>query len=94
MRRYLVVANQTLGGPRLVHELSDRALHDHAAFDVLVPATPPHDHLAWTEGAAGLQARRRLDDILRHLDAAAIGATGSVGDDIDWRDAPDCRSRR
>jgi len=94
MRRYLVVANQTLGGPRLVDELSDRALHDHAAFDVLVPATPPHDHLAWTEGAAGLQARRRLDDILRHLDAAAIGATGSVGDDIDPVDAVDNAVRR
>jgi hypothetical protein len=94
MRRYLVVANQTLGGSRLVDELSERALHDYAAFDVLVPATPPTDHLAWTEGGAVLQARRRLSQILRHLDAAAIGATGSVGDDVDPVDAVDNAVRR
>jgi hypothetical protein len=94
MRRYLVVANETVGGARLVDELSERALHDYAAFDVLVPATRPHDHLAWTEGGAGLQARRRLSQILRHLDAAAIGATGSVGDDVDPVDAVDNAVRR
>ncbi|MDQ1508803.1 MAG: hypothetical protein QOG50_647 [Actinomycetota bacterium] len=94
MRRYLVVANQTVGGSRLVDELSERALHDYAAFDVLVPATPPTDHLAWTEGGAGLQAPRRLSQILRHLDAAAIGATGSVGDDVDPVDAVDNAVRR
>jgi hypothetical protein len=41
MTRYLVVANQTLGGRRLDDVLRDRATGD-ASFHVLLPATEPH----------------------------------------------------
>ena len=42
MTRYLVVANQTMGGRRLDDVLRDRAATDDAAFHVLLPATEPH----------------------------------------------------
>ena len=41
MRRYLVVANQTLGGDRLVQAVRDRILQEPCHFWVLVPATEP-----------------------------------------------------
>lgn len=42
MHRYLVVANQTLGGQELVDAIRDRMTRDSAEFWVLVPATPTH----------------------------------------------------
>ena len=41
MRRYLVVANQTLGGDRLIQAVRERMLHGPSQFWVLVPATKP-----------------------------------------------------
>jgi hypothetical protein len=41
MRRYLVVANQTLGGDQLVQAVRERMLHEPSEFWVLVPATRP-----------------------------------------------------
>jgi hypothetical protein len=57
MRRYLVVANQTLAGEPLVSRLRlSRA--GPCAFFLIVPATPPRDHL-WTEGEARATAGAR-----------------------------------
>jgi hypothetical protein len=39
MHRYLVVANQTLGGPELLTAIRDRMSRGPAEFQVLVPAT-------------------------------------------------------
>src|SRR3954454_7067331 len=41
MRRYLVVANQTLGGDALIQAVRERMLHMPCEFWVLVPATKP-----------------------------------------------------
>ena len=41
MRRYLVVANQTLGGDALIQAVRERMLHKPCEFWVLVPATKP-----------------------------------------------------
>ena len=41
MRRYLVVANQTLGGDHLVQAVRERMLDGPSKFWVLVPATQP-----------------------------------------------------
>jgi hypothetical protein len=43
MRRYLVVANQTLGGDQLIHVVRERMFHEPSRFWVLVPATKPAD---------------------------------------------------
>ena len=45
MRRYLVVANQTLSSDELVEVLRDRAAAGPSEFCILVPATPVK-HLA------------------------------------------------
>ena len=78
MRRYLVVANQTLGGGHLtslLRELGEKP----STFHVLVPASPPVDHL-WTEGEAVAIARRRLDVALERFRALGLEVTGEVGD--------------
>jgi hypothetical protein len=41
MRRYLLVANQTLGGDTLIQAVRERMFHEAAEFWVLVPATTP-----------------------------------------------------
>jgi hypothetical protein len=78
VRRYLVVANQTLGGGHLLSLLRELA-GSPSSFHVLVPATPPKDHL-WTEGEARAVARRRLDTALERFRSAGIEASGEVGD--------------
>lgn len=60
MRRYLVVANQTLAGEGLLARIRELARHGTCSFHVVVPATPPHDH-ARTEGEARATAKARLD---------------------------------
>ena len=79
MRRYLVVANQTLGGVHLLSLLRELA-EQPSSFHVLVPATPPRDRL-WTEGEARTIAHRRLDDALERFRSVGIEATGEVGDE-------------
>lgn len=78
MRRYLVVANQTLGGGDLLALLRELA-ETPTSFHVLVPATPPVDQL-WTEGGAIAIARHRLDVALERFRALGLEATGEVGD--------------
>jgi hypothetical protein len=78
-RRYLVVANQTLGGAHLLSLLRELA-EQPSSFHVLVPATPPRDHL-WTEGEARTIAHRRLDDALERFRSVGIEATGEIGDE-------------
>jgi hypothetical protein len=51
MRRYLVVANQTLGGDQLIQVVGERMLHGPCQFWVLVPATKPA-HFAERYGAS------------------------------------------
>jgi hypothetical protein len=79
MRRYLVVANRTLGGGELVSTLRDLAAAGPCSFHLLVPATPPSDH-PWTEGEAHAIARRRLELGLKRF--SGLGeVTGEVGDE-------------
>ena len=80
MRRYLVVANQTLDGAHLLDELRARAKEAPTAFHVLVPAEH-HDGGLYTEGETRAQAQRRLDAALDAFRATgAVEVTGEVGD--------------
>jgi len=79
VHRYLVVANQTLGGEPLLARIRELARVGPCGFHVIVPATPPHDH-AWTEGEARGVARTRLDAALRRLAEIGAEADGEVGD--------------
>jgi hypothetical protein len=81
MRRCLIVANQTLRGPRLIAEVLARQAREPYEFHILVPAT--HHHLTgmWTEGEAVTHARAALIDALEYFGDAGVPATGEVGDD-------------
>jgi hypothetical protein len=79
VRRYLVVANQTLAGEPLVSKIRDLARAAPSSFHLVVPATPPRDHV-WTEGEARATAKARLDAALGRLAALDAEVDGEVGD--------------
>lgn len=80
MKRYLVIANQTLGGEALMNRIRAAVAEGPCSFHLVVPATPPRDHLTWEEGDARARAQERLDDVLGRFLAEGIDATGEVGD--------------
>jgi hypothetical protein len=79
MRRYLIVANQTLGGRALFTRLKLLAESGPASFHVVVPATPPKHQWTWTEGEAHAIAQRRLDSALEAFRDVGAEVTGAVG---------------
>jgi hypothetical protein len=79
MPRYLVVANQTLAGEPLVSRIRELARADPSSFNVVVPATPPRDHV-WTEGEARATARRRLEAAMAGFAGLESEFEGEVGD--------------
>src|SRR5438445_13296572 len=74
MRRYLVVANRTLGGEHLRAKIREYMAAGPCQFYVLVPATHDPGTMTWTEGHDHALGERRLVDGLARL--AALGATG------------------
>ncbi len=81
MRRYLVVANQTLCGRPLVDKVRELMAEGPCQFHLVVPATHPHEHLTWTEGGATAIARHRLEEALFELRALGADVGGEVGDE-------------
>jgi hypothetical protein len=96
VRRYLVVANQTLGGEELWGAIRERIAEGDCHFHLLVPATPAAqlDPGSTTEaaaqGGAGEDLGRRLArqrmrhelDRMRELGASVSGEIG-VADPVD-----------
>ena len=80
MRRFMVVANQTLGGEPLVATIRRLDSDGPSTFHLVVPMTPPRDHV-WTEGEARAVANERLEAALDGLTALGIEADGEVGDE-------------
>ena len=78
MRRYLVVANRTLGGEQVLDAVRQRMQEGPCTFHVVVPASHPSS--AWTEGQVVAMAQRRLDDALVVLGELGATVTGEVGD--------------
>jgi len=79
--RVLVVANETVGGPELLHEIRGRA--EGRRTRVLVVAPVPASQLAQWTGDAGDApgvARRRLDESLASMRAAGLEADGQTGE--------------
>jgi nucleotide-binding universal stress UspA family protein len=80
VRRYLVVANQTLGGEPLLATIRRLNRPGPSAFHLVAPITPPRDHV-WTEGEARAVAAERLEAAVERLTALGIEADGEVGDE-------------
>jgi hypothetical protein len=80
MRRYLVVANQTLGGVHLLRTVGECVAEGACRFHLLIPATAVCRQLLWVEGDAEEVACRRLDAGLACLRAQGVAVTGEVGD--------------
>jgi hypothetical protein len=81
MRRYLVVANQTLGGEHLAETVRGCLATGPSAFHILVPATQPRDHAVWTEGEARALARQRLEAAVASFRNLGAEVEGEVGDE-------------
>jgi GABA permease len=109
MRRYLIVANQTLGADELSRAVADRSAAGPAEFWLLVPATPVTDLAspAFLPGMGGVPvpvqaspeesealARARLDAALERLRAAGSTVDGEVGDPDPFRAIEQTLSRR
>lgn len=95
MRRYLIVANQTLGADGLVELIRRRAVAEPSEFYVVVPATPvlemvPGAAAAVAVGVPALMpcspaearalAEERLAAALEQLRATGASVEGAVGD--------------
>jgi hypothetical protein len=90
VRRYLIVANQTLGGDELVQTVRELARAGPSHFWVLVPATHPSFFGTGYGGVADVErqansgdsvAQQRLDEELQRLHEAGVEADGEVGDE-------------
>lgn len=93
MRRYLVVANQTLGGERLAETVRERMAQDACHFHLLVPATHSAEYAVAVYGPSiagvpvpltsdekGLaMARQRLEGEVQRLRQCGASVDGSVG---------------
>lgn len=80
MRRYLIVANLTLGGDHLWDEVRTRMDAGPCHFHVLVPAAHPPLGGTWTEDEAHREAEQRLERMLARLHEIGAEADGEVGD--------------
>jgi cell pole-organizing protein PopZ len=81
VRRYLVVANQTLGGEHLAEKVRGCLAAGPSRFHILVPATQPADHAVWTEGESRAIATQRLERALARFRDLGAEAEGEVGDE-------------
>lgn len=80
MRRYLVVANQTAGGPELRRAVAECMAQGACAFHLVVPATHPRQMATFSEGTAHGIAHKRLLDAIEQLRATGAEVDGWVGD--------------
>jgi hypothetical protein len=80
MTRYLVIANQTIAEAPLADAIAARLRSGHCEFFIVVPATPPHEQLTWTEGGARSIAAHRLAEAISVLRACGASVDGDVGD--------------
>jgi nucleotide-binding universal stress UspA family protein len=94
MRRYLIVANQTLEAEELTHFVSTRADAEPSEFFIVVPATPVMEMVHGAEGVPAVGgstvlpsspehahelAQQRLDTALAQLQGIGATVDGQVG---------------
>ena len=81
MRRYLVVAHQTLASRELLETMKAKTAEEDTTFYLLVPIYHGEPGLTWTEGHDRAVARRRLDEARLRMTAEGVTVAGEVGSD-------------
>lgn len=81
MRRYLVVAHQTLASRELLEAMKAKSEEEDTAFHLLVPIYHGEPGLTWTEGHDRAIARRRLEEAQLRMTAEGLTVAGEVGSD-------------
>jgi hypothetical protein len=81
VRRFLVVANETVGGRTLRDRITEKAAGYEEQVLVVCPAlNSPLKHWTSDEDDARVEAQRRLEASLARLRESGIDARGEVGD--------------
>lgn len=80
MRRYLIVANQTLLGEPLLGRIRQCLASGPCQFHLVVPATHVPGRAVWTEGHDRAVAAGRLEEALERFRALGVVVEGEVGD--------------
>ena len=80
LKHILVVANQTVGGDRLIAAVKAHAEGEPSRVTVICPQNDPSDVWVVDESQVAAQTRERLEATLAALHAAGIQATGRVVD--------------
>ncbi len=80
MRRYLVVANQTLLGGPLLARVQQCLAAGPCQFHLVVPASHALGRAVWTEGRDRTAAAERLREGLERFRALGADVVGEVGD--------------
>lgn len=81
MPHILVVANQTIGGAKLLGLVGERAKQPDTTFTLVVPMTRPRSGYVIYDEAVRDSAQVRLDLTLSYLGSEGIVASGELGDD-------------
>lgn len=80
MRRYLIVANQTLLADPLLETVRGCLAAGPCSLYLVVPATHVAEHMVWTEGHDRAVAQQRLTEALERFGALGADVDGEVGD--------------
>src|SRR5688500_20167608 len=80
MAEILVLANETIGGERLLNTIRDRHAQGEARFHVVVPLTRPRHGNVIYDDAVRDSAQVRVDLALAFMRDEGIDGSGEVGD--------------
>ena len=81
MPHILVVANQTIGGAKLIDLVRERAKEPDTSFTLVVPMTKPRSGYVIYDDAVRDSAQVRLDLTLSYLRGEDVVASGELGDE-------------
>jgi hypothetical protein len=81
MPHILVVANQTMGGAKLLNLVQERAKAPDTSFTLVVPMTRPRSGYVIYDEAVRDSAQVRLDLTLSYLRGEDVVASGELGDE-------------
>ncbi|MDX6678601.1 MAG: hypothetical protein QOE31_2653 [Solirubrobacteraceae bacterium] len=81
MPHILVVANQTIGGAKLLGLVEERAKEPDTSFTLVVPMTAPRGGYVIYDDAVRDSAQVRLDLTLSYLRGEDVVASGEIGDE-------------